>query len=44
MSISSISSNLVSNLTGPWQNTAAQRKQDFSELASDLQSGNLAGA
>ena len=41
MSVSSISSN--NNVAQPWQ-TLLQRRQDFSELAQALQSGDLSGA
>jgi len=42
MSISSITPN-TSSLEA-WQNTVQQRRQDFSQLAQALQSGDLAGA
>jgi outer membrane protein assembly factor BamD (BamD/ComL family) len=45
MSISALSSNLISDLAPQqWQNPFEAIKQDFQQLASALQSGNLSGA
>ncbi len=45
MSISALSSNLISDLAPQhWQNPFQEIKQDFQQLASALQSGNLSGA
>ncbi len=45
MSISALSSNLVTDLSQPqWQNPFKEIRQDFQQLASALQSGDLSGA
>ncbi len=45
MSISALSSTLISDLAPQhWQNPFQEIKQDFQQLASALQSGNLSGA
>jgi outer membrane protein assembly factor BamD (BamD/ComL family) len=44
MSISALSSSLVSDLSQQWENPFRQIKQDYNQLASALQSGNLSGA
>jgi hypothetical protein len=45
MSISALSSNVISDLAPrQWQNPFQEIKQDFQQLASALQSGNLSGA
>src|SRR5580698_7094627 len=45
MSISALSSSLISDLAPQhWQNPFQEIKQDFQQLASALQSGNLSGA
>jgi outer membrane protein assembly factor BamD (BamD/ComL family) len=44
MSISALSSSLISDLSQQWQNPFRQIKQDYNELASALQSGNLSDA
>src|SRR5271154_2123449 len=44
MSISAVSSSLVNDLAQQQQNPFQQIKQDFKQLSSALQSGNLSGA
>jgi DNA-binding FadR family transcriptional regulator len=44
MSISALSSNLIADLSQQWQNPFHEIKQDFQQLASALQSGDLSGA
>jgi hypothetical protein len=44
MSISALSSNLIADLSGQRQNPFQEIKQDFQQLASALQSGDLSGA
>ena len=45
MSISALSSNLIADLSQQYQQNPFQKiQQDFKQLASDLQSGDLSGA